>query len=71
MKTKHILSILLAIIFFPLLPLYLFAALNLRSGYSKLFCGAQKQSTRDRIIEEMQTKGIPLPNWLKTKPKSC
>ncbi|MBF0515487.1 MAG: hypothetical protein HQK97_00010 [Nitrospirae bacterium] len=69
-----------AIIIFglPLLPLvlpialvYILAAVNMSKGYGKMFCGGVRPSTKDVIIEAMESKGIIVPLWLKTKQKSC
>ncbi|MEO5357683.1 MAG: hypothetical protein H7844_10345 [Nitrospirae bacterium YQR-1] len=66
------------ILLIPLLPfllpiglIYLLAAINLSKGYSRLYCGGVKPSTRDIIIESMEDKGIPVPAWLKSKPAAC
>ncbi|MBF0319914.1 MAG: hypothetical protein HQL01_08965 [Nitrospirae bacterium] len=70
--------ILVIVVALPLLPLllpigliYLLAAINMSKGYSKMFCGGVRPSTKDVIIEAMESKGIPVPYWLKTKQKSC
>ncbi|MBF0486868.1 MAG: hypothetical protein HQK98_01780 [Nitrospirae bacterium] len=75
---RKLLIVLAVIVVFPLLPLflpialvYLLAAVNMSKGYSKMFCGGVKPSTKDVIIEAMASKGIPIPTWLLSKQKSC
>ena len=75
---KKVLIITVAVLSIPLLPfllpiglIYLLAAINLSKGYSRLYCGGVKPSTRDIIIESMEDRGIPVPAWLKTKPRVC
>ncbi|MEO5361019.1 MAG: hypothetical protein H7843_11330 [Nitrospirota bacterium] len=75
---KTVLLVLVLLIALPLLPLllpialvYVLAAVNMSKGYSKMFCGGVRPSTKDVIIEAMESKGIPVPTWLKTKQKSC
>lgn len=75
---KPIIAIAVILLAFPLLPLflpiaavYILAAVNMSKGYSKMFCGGVRPTTRDVIIEAMESKGIPIPLWLKSKQKSC
>ncbi|MBF0457245.1 MAG: hypothetical protein HQK99_05055 [Nitrospirae bacterium] len=76
---KKTIIILAVILFaFPLLPLflpialvYILAAVNMSKGYGKMFCGGVRPSTRDVMIEALESKGIPIPLWLKSKQKSC
>ncbi len=80
-KTKIFLLLVVAvslpvvIVFSPiLLPvalIYGFAAINLRQGYGKLYCGGPRKTTRQRIIESLESKGLPIPEWVKKEPKSC
>ncbi|MCI4624363.1 MAG: hypothetical protein L3V56_00205 [Candidatus Magnetoovum sp. WYHC-5] len=63
--------LIISILIPPLGLVYLLAAINLRIGYSKLFCGAPKTTVRQRIIAKMEAKGIAVPAWLKKEPKSC
>ncbi|QWR78400.1 hypothetical protein [Candidatus Magnetomonas plexicatena] len=58
-------------ILLPIALIYLFAAVNLSKGYSRLYCGGVRPSTRDIIIESLEDKGVVVPAWLKTKPRSC
>lgn len=74
-KFAIVAAIVFALPLFPLLlPIalvYLLAAVNMSKGYGKMFCGGVKPTTREVIIEAMESKGIPVPYWLKTKQKSC
>ncbi|MBF0463929.1 MAG: hypothetical protein HQK88_02035 [Nitrospirae bacterium] len=57
--------------FLPIALIYLFAAINLSKGYSRLYCGGVKPTTREIIIESLEDKGVAVPAWLKTKPRPC
>jgi hypothetical protein len=65
----------LALIMFPvLIPvalIYLFAALNLGAGYGKMYCGNPQPTFRDKVAQSLEQKGLPVPSWLRKKPKSC
>ncbi len=58
-------------IILPVGLIYLFAAINLRQGYGNLFCGSPKPTVRGRIIESLESKGMPVPAWLRKQPKTC
>ncbi|MCG6553534.1 MAG: hypothetical protein L7F77_14520 [Candidatus Magnetominusculus sp. LBB02] len=77
MRRKVVISAVI-VLALPLIPLllpialvYLLAAVNMSKGYGRMFCGGVKPTTREVIIEAMESKGVPIPLWLKTKQKSC
>ncbi len=65
----------LLLIFLVLVPpvglIYLIAAINLRLGYRKLYCSGATPTFRERVIEKLNSKGLPIPSWLKKPAKSC
>jgi len=65
------LLILLAIRIPPIGFIYLFAAINLGMGYRKLFCSGATPTFRGRVIEKLESRGFPVPSWLRKEPESC
>jgi hypothetical protein len=55
----------------PIALVYLFAAVNLGMGYGKMFCGNPQPTFRDKVAHRLEEKGLPVPSWLRKKPKSC
>ncbi|MBF0316660.1 MAG: hypothetical protein HQL04_00670 [Nitrospirae bacterium] len=64
-------AVVLLPILLPLILVYGLSAINLRIGYSKMFCSEQQPTVKDRILRNMESRGLPVPMWLKKPSKTC
>ncbi|KJU85383.1 membrane protein [Candidatus Magnetobacterium bavaricum] len=55
----------------PIILVYGLSAINLRIGYSKMFCSGPQPTVKDQILRNMESRGLPVPMWLKRPSKTC
>ncbi len=55
----------------PIGLLYLLAAINLRIGYSRLYCNGATPTFRDKVREKLEALNLPVPDWISKGPRSC
>ncbi|MBF0590466.1 MAG: hypothetical protein HQL02_00115 [Nitrospirae bacterium] len=58
-------------ILLPIILVYGLSALNLRIGYSRMFCSGPRPSVKDQVIQGMTSRGLPVPMWLRKPSKTC
>ncbi|MBF0344965.1 MAG: hypothetical protein HQL06_12135 [Nitrospirae bacterium] len=58
-------------ILLPIVLVYALSAINLGIGYNRMFCHGPQPTFKDRVIQGMENRGLPIPMWLKRSSRSC
>ncbi|MBF0608729.1 MAG: hypothetical protein SFH39_09310 [Candidatus Magnetobacterium sp. LHC-1] len=64
-------AVVLLPVLLPLILVYGLSAINLRIGYSRMFCSGPQPTVKDRVISNMESRGLPVPMWLRRPSKTC